>query len=207
MPDALSMLDWIASDPAGALIRVVAAIAIVGMGIAVWFQLDRRTRSFGGGLIAGAVVAVGLALLIVSLIPGLLPFEFGIAVLIAAFVFLYRPDVVVRFTGGPRKEWDALREGRELGVLVGERGGPRAARSDAEIQSRLAGLSRYETPATLEYLSLVRQTLFSDPADPALDDARSQLAAADAVLRESLRVRPNWERSLERRARGEAPIE
>jgi len=201
------MLDWIASDPAGALIRVVAAIAIVGMGIAVWFQLDRRTRSFGGGLIAGAVVAVGLALLIVSLIPGLLPFEFGIAVLIAAFVFLYRPDVVVRFTGGPRKEWDALREGRELGVLVGERGGPRAARSDAEIQSRLAGLSRYETPATLEYLSLVRQTLFSDPADPALDDARSQLAAADAVLRESLRVRPNWERSLERRARGEAPIE
>ncbi len=201
------MPDWIASDPAGALIRVVGAVAIVGMGIAVWFQLDRRTRSFGGGLIAGAVVAVGLALLIVSLIPGLLPFEFGIVVLVAAFVSLYRPEVVVRFTGGPRKEWAALREGRELGVLVGERGGPRAARSDAEIQSRLAGLSRYETPATREYLSLVRQTLFSDPADPALDAARAQLAAADAQLRESLRVRPNWERSLERRARGEAPIE
>jgi len=201
------MLDWIASDPGGALIRVVAAIAIVAMAIAVWVQLDRRTRSFGGGVIAGAVVAVGLALLIVSLIPGLFSFEFGIMVLVAAFFALYRPDVVVKATGGPRKEWDALREGRELGVLVWERGGPRAARSDAEIQARLAGLSKFETPATREYLSLVRQTLFSDPSDPALDSARAQLAAADAALRESLRVRPTWERSLERRARGEAPVE
>jgi len=116
------MLDWIASDPAGALIRVVGAVAIVGMGIAVWFQLDRRTRSFGGGLIAGAVVAVGLALLIVSLIPGLLPFEFGIVVLVAAFVFLYRPDVVVRFTGGPRKEWAALRSYPGAYVLSVENG-------------------------------------------------------------------------------------
>jgi hypothetical protein len=201
------MLDWIAADPAGALIRVIGAVAIVGMGILLWVQLEKRTRANGGGLLAGAAVAAGIALLIVSLIPGLFSFELGIMVLIAAFFALYRPDVVVKATGGPRKEWDALREGRELGVLVRERGGPRAARSDAEIQARLAGLSKLETPATSEYLSLVRQTLFSDPADPALDAARAQLAAADAALRESLGVRPAWERALERRARGEAPVE
>ena len=201
------MLDWITADPGGAIIKVIGAVAIVGVGIALWTQLDKRTRAYGGGVLAGAAVAVGIALLIVSLIPGLFSFEFGIMVLVAAFFALYRPDVVVKATGGPRKEWDALREGRELGVLVWERGGPRAARSDAEIQARLAGLSKFETPATREYLSLVRQTLFSDPSDPALDSARAQLAAADAALRESLRVRPTWERSLERRARGEAPVE
>ncbi|HEY3334393.1 MAG TPA: hypothetical protein VGK16_04075 [Candidatus Limnocylindrales bacterium] len=201
------MLDWIDPDPARALVKLVAAVAIIAMAIAVWIQLDKRTRANGGGVLAGGVVGVGVALLIVSLIPGLLPFEVGLAVLVAAFVFLYRPDVVVRMTGGPRKEWSALHEGRELAVLVRERGGPRAARSDAEIQARLAGLSKLDTPLTREYLSLVRQTLFSDPGDPALDAARAQLAAADAALRESLGVRPIWERSLERRARGEAPVE
>lgn len=207
VPDASPMLDWITADPGGALVKIIGAIAIVAMSIAVWIQLDKRTRANGGGVLAGGVLGVGIGLLVVSLIPGLFPFEIGITVLFLAFVVLYRPDVVVRATGGPRKEWMALHEGRELAVLVWERGGPRAARSDAEIQSRLAGLSKLETPATREYLSLVRQTLFSDPGDPALDSARAQLAAADAALRESLGVRPVWERSLERRARGEAPAE
>src|SRR3954451_15993671 len=174
------MLDWLDPDPVHAIVKIVGTIAIVGMGIAVWFQLDRRTRAHGGGVIAGVLVAAGITMLVLSLIPGLFSFEIGITVLFLAFVFLYRPDVVVRASGGPRKEWRALREGRELAVLVAERGGPRAARSDAEIQTRLAGLRRYETPATREYLSLVRQTVFSDPTDPALDKARAQLAAADA---------------------------
>jgi len=201
------MLDWIDPDPADALIKIVGAIAIVGLGIAVWFQLNIRVRANGGGVRAGIVVGVGIALLLASLIPGLFAFEVGLAVLVGAFVFLYRPDIVVRLTGGPSKEWQALHEGRELAVLVAERGGPREARGDAEIAARIAGLSKLETPTTRDYLSLVRQTLFADPSDPALDSARAQLAAADAALRASLGARPAWERSLERRARGEAPAE
>lgn len=201
------MLDWIDPDPGAALLKIGGAVAIVAMAIAVWFQLDKRTRSHGGGRAAGVVVAVGIALLIASLIPGLFSLELGLLVLVAAFIALYRPDLVVRFTGGPRKEWLALQEGRELAVLVAERGGPRAAKGDAEISARVAGLARLETPATRDYLSLVRQTLFSDPSDTALDAARAQLAEADAALRARLGVRPTWERALERRARGEAPAE
>jgi hypothetical protein len=201
------VLDLIDPTPQGALLKIVGAALIVAVAIAVWFQMYKRVRMYGGGTVAGVVVGVGIALLILSLIPGLFSAEIGILVLIAAFVFLYRPDVVVRYTGGPQKAWSALREGRELAVLVAERGGPRAARGDAEIAARVAGLSAFETPETADYLSLVRQTLFADPADPALDAARAQLAAADAALRESLGVRPNWERALERRARGEAPVE
>ena len=201
------MLDWLDPNPLLAVGKIVAAVAIVGVAIAVWSQLYTRVKANGGRPLAGVVVAVGIVLLLLALVPGLFSMEVGLAVLVGAFVFLYRPDVVVRLTGGPRKEWLALHEGRELAVLVAERGGPAIARSDAEIQTRVAGLSRLETPATRDYLSLVRQTLFSDPADPALDGARAQLAAADADLRASLGARPVWERPLERRARGEAPAE
>jgi hypothetical protein len=201
------MLDWLDPDPVQAIVKVVAAVAIVAMGIAVWFQLDRRTRAHGGGVVAGILVAAGIAMLVVSLIPGLFSFEVGLGVLFLAFVVLYRPDVVVRASGGPRKEWAALHEGRELAVLVAERGGPKVAQSDAEIQARLAGLSKLETPATSAYLAAVRETLFADPADAPMDGARDRLAAEDARLRAVLRVRPAWERSLERRARGEAPVE
>ena len=201
------MLDLIDPDPGAALVKIAGAIAIVGLAIAVWFQLNLRTRAHGGGVLAGIVVAIGIALLLVALVPGLLGAEVGLVVLVAVFVALYRPETVVRLTGGPRKEWSALHEGRELVVLVAERGGPRQARSDAEIAARVAGLSAFETPATRDYLSLVRQTLFADPTDPALDAARAQLAEADASLRASLGVRPAWERALERRAAGEASAE
>ncbi len=201
------MLDWLGTDPTTAIVRIAIALVIVGIAIKVWFELNIRVRRYGGGPIAGAVVGVGLALLIVSLIPGLFPLEFGLGVLVVAFVFLYRPDLVVKVTGGPRKEWSALQEGRELAVLVAERGGPREAAGDAEIQARLAGLSALETPATSRYLGLVRETLLADPDDPALDGARADLAAADASLRDAIGVRPTWERELERRARGEAPAD
>lgn len=207
MPDAWSMLDWLGTDPTTAIVRIVMALVIVGVAIKVWFELNIRIRRHGGGPLAGVVVGVGLALLIVSLIPGLFPMEVGLGVLVVAFVFLYRPDLVVKFTGGPRKEWAALQEGRELAVLVAERGGPRAAAGDAEIQARLAGLSALESPATSRYLGLVRQTLLADPGDPALDQARADLATADASLREAIGVRPVWEKGLEARARGEAPAD
>jgi hypothetical protein len=197
------MLDWLDPNPAAALLKIAGFVAIVGVAIAVWFQLWTRVKRYGGRPLGGVLLAAGLVLLILALIPGLFSFQVGIAVLVAAFFFIYRPDVVVKLSGGPRKEWEALRAGRELFVLVAERGGPRAARGDPEISAKLAALSSLETPATADYLSLVRQTLFADPSDPALDAARAQLAAADAALRESLGARPVWERELERRAAGE----
>ena len=150
VPDPWTMLDWIDPDPTLALLKIVVAVGIVALAIKVWFELYIRVRRHGGGPIAGAVVGVGLALLLVSLIPGLFPLEVGLVVLVAAFVFLYRPDLVVRFTGGPRKEWAALHEGRELAVLVararrpaggvGRPGDPVAARG--AVDARDAGDAR-----------------------------------------------------------------
>ena len=201
------MVDLLGTDPTTAIVRIGIAIVIVGVAIKVWFELNIRVRRHGGGPLAGVVVGVGLALLIVSLIPGLFPLEVGLGVLVAAFVFLYRPDLVVKLTGGPRKEWAALLEGRELAVLVAERGGPRAAAADAEIQARLAGLSSLDTPVTHDYLALVRESLLADPDAPGTAEVQAQLAAADASLRASIGVRPVWEKSLEARARGEAPAD
>ena len=44
VPDPCAMLDWIDPNPGGALIKIVGAIAIVGLAIAVWFQLTARSR-------------------------------------------------------------------------------------------------------------------------------------------------------------------
>ncbi len=189
------------------MLKIVGAIVIVVGAIKVWFELNVRTQANGGGRVAGALVAVGLVFLLVSLLPGLLPFEIGISVLVVAFVFIYRPDIVVRVSGGPRKEWSALHEGRELAVVVAERGGPKIAAGDAEISARVAGLSAFETPLTSRYLALVRRTILADPDNVSLAGARAELAEADAELRASLGARPVWERPLERRARGEVPIE
>jgi hypothetical protein len=201
------MLDWIDPDPMAAVLKIVVAVVIVALAIKVWAELYIRVRRHGGGPIAGAVVGVGLALLLVSLIPGLFPLEVGLVVLVAAFVFLYRPDLVVRFTGGERKEWAALHEGRELAVMVAEHGGPRVAAGDPEIQSRMAALSELETPTTAHYLALVRETLLSDPDDASFDASRRELTEADAELRAAIGVRPVWEKGLDARARGETPAD
>ena len=202
------MLDIIGGDPGTILVRIVIAIVIVAVAILVWVQLNLRVRQFGGGRLAGAAMAVGLGLLIVSLIPGLFPFEVGITILVAAFVVLYRPDVVVRVTGGETKEFQALHEGRELAVLVAERGGPRAASGDPEIQARLSGLiEARDADDGRRTWRLVRETLLADADEPGAAAASDRLAAADADLRRAIGVRPIWERSLEARARGEAPAE
>src|SRR5690349_23194124 len=75
VPDSCRVLSWIDPTPEGALLKIGGAVLIVAMAIAVWFQMNRRIRAYGGGLIGGVVVAVGIVLLILSLIPGLFAFE------------------------------------------------------------------------------------------------------------------------------------
>ena len=140
-----------------------------GWAIAVWFQLDRRTRSFGGGLIAGRGGRGGARAADRVADPGPAP----VRVRHRRAGRRVRVPLPARRRGAVHgragKEWAALREGRELASSSAERGGPRAARSDAEIAVPAGWPVRVETPATRDYLSLVRQTLFADPADPALD--------------------------------------
>lgn len=197
------MLDAIDPDPQQALLKIVLAVVVVGGGILVWTRLAGRIRRLGGGRAAEAVVGVAVAVLLAALYPELLPFDLGLLLLIAALILIYRPEQVIRMTGGPRPEWLVLREGRELALLVRERGGPEAAARDPEVHERLAALDALERPSTAEYLRLVRATLLADPAAPGQAEVRARLAEADAALRASLGARPAWERELEARARGE----
>lgn len=194
------MLDFIDPDPVGALLKIALAIGVVVMTIVLWFQLLHRSRRFGGGNLAAVAMLGAIVALLVAITPDLLPFEIGIFVLFLGLMAIYRPEQVVKATGGASLQYRALREGRELQLLVRERGGWSVAGRNEEVQERVEGLTALEGPGTERYLELVRETLFADPSAPGVAARLEELAEADAELRVSLRARPMFEREHARRA-------
>ena len=193
------MLDFIDPDPGQALLKIGMAVAVVVMAVVLWTQLQHRSRRYGGGNVAAAVMAAAVVALLVS-ISGVIPFEVGLFVLILALMAIYRPEKVVDATGGPSLPYRALREGRELALLVRERGGWSVARRNEEVVARVEGLSAFEGPGTERYIGLVRETVLADPDAPGMAGKLAELAEADADLRASLRARPMFERELAKRA-------
>lgn len=200
------MLDFINPDPGQALLMIAAAIGMTVMGVLLWIQLQRRARRFGGGRLAAAAMALAVVGLLVS-ITNELPMEIGFVVLLLSLFAIYRPEQVVKATGGPSLAWRALREGRELQLLVKERGGPSLAKRNPEVQERFEALSALDGPATNAYIGLLRATLLEDPAAPGKDAKLAELAEADAALMATIGARPMWEKDLERRAEAGAPVE
>ena len=214
------MLPDVAADPAAFALRIAFAAAIVAVAIALWFRLMVRVHAHGGRPIAGVLVAAGIAAMLLAIVPGILSPELGFALLFGGFVILYRPDLVVRATGGPRIEWRALRAGRELVLLRSERDAEADAEADAEgeadaeagaarreaIRVAIDELATLEAPSTSAYLSAVRAVVTEEPGDDAASRsaARVRLDELDGELRASLGARPTWERELQRRAAGSA---
>ena len=200
------MLDFINPDPGQALLMIAAAIGMTVMGVLLWIQLQRRARRFGGGRLAAAAMALAVVGLLVS-ITNELPMEIGFVVLLLSLFAIYRPEQVVKATGGPSLAWRALREGREIQLLVKERGGPSLAKRNPEVQERFEALSALDGPATSAYIGLLRATLLEDPAAPGKDAKLAELAEADAALMATIGARPMWEKDLERRAEAGAPVD
>lgn len=184
---------------------VAVAIGAAVLAVVLWRELRHRARRFGGGDRAAAVMLLAIVAIVVAATPGLLPLEVAIIPMLVSLLILIRPAQAVRLAGGPNRRWSALRAGRELQVLVRERGGPVAARGDDDVAARLDALASFESAETAEYLALVRETLLVDPGEPGVPEALDRLAAADAALRASLGARPAWERELERRAAESPP--
>jgi len=201
------MLSFLDPDPLQALLKIVVAVGLVAMAIALWFQLQHRSRRFGGGLVASLVMAAAVVGLLVSISPNpstgtgqLLPLDIGIMILFVCLAAIYRPDQVIKLTGGPSLTYRALREGRELQMLVRERGGWSVARRNEEVMARVEGLSAFEGPGTERYIGLVRETVVADPAAPGIPEKLAELEEADAELRAALKARPMFERDLAKRA-------
>jgi len=167
------------------------------LAVVLWRELRHRARLVGGGDLAAAVMLLAIAGILVAVTPDLLPFEIAIFLRLFSLVAVIRPAQAVRLTGGPNLRWSALRAGRELQVLVRERGGPARAGEDEEIRLRLDALADLEGRETAEYHGLLRETLLADPAEPGITEKLDRLLAADAALRASLGARPAWERELQ----------
>jgi hypothetical protein len=198
------MLDFIDPDPVQAVLRIGLIVAIVLVGIFLWTRVSRRVRRHGGGTLALILTAVAIVGLLASLYPDLIPFDIGLMVLILSLVTIYRPEEVVRVTRGPRIEWRALREGRELQQLVARRGNPLLAKLNPEIRDRFEALGTFEAPVTAAYIGMLRETLFADPAAADTDEKRARLAVEDASLRARLGAPPIWEAELAERSRAES---
>jgi hypothetical protein len=193
------VFEGFALDPEHLLVATGVAIVAVVLLYFLWGELRHRARRYGGDDRAAALMLGAVILLLVALAPGVLPMEYGLVVMIAGLAAIYRPDMVIKPFGGPNIRWRALQEGRELQVLVAERGGFEAAALDVDLVQRIEQLSEFESPDTRSYLQLLREVLLADPAGPGISLKRAQLAEADAELRASLGARPTWERALQKR--------
>lgn len=199
------MLNFIDPDPAQAILKigvgVLAIVLLTGLGL----ELRHRSRRYGGGDLGAALMFGGVIVLLVGITPNLFPFDIGLMLMLVGMMAIYRPAMAVKLTGGPNLRWRALKAGRELLVLVEERGGPVAAAGDADVQAALAALDAVDGPETADYIGLVRDTALKDPARPSVAEKLARLPDADAALRATMADRPAWERALARRAAGEPP--
>jgi hypothetical protein len=188
------------ADTGQLALYAVLGMGVAGVGFLLWTQLRSRVRQFGGGWQAAGVMALAVVALLVAIAPNLLPFEIGLVFLVAGILAIYRPDRVVKLTGGPSLAWRALKEGRELRILVRERGGWSVARRNEEVLARVEALPSLSGTGTERYVALLQGTLLEDPALPEVRARLAELEAAEAELRASLKVRPVFERELDRRA-------
>ena len=183
-------------DPARLLADV--ALAVIGVALAALLiprQL-RRARQFGGRPAAEVVIIAAVVALVVSLQADLLPVETSFGLMIVAVVVAFRPEDVVRFTGGPRLEWRALAEGTALQQLVAVRVDRQAAQHYPDVREHLARLAETASPATDRYIELVRATLFADPDGPGMADRLAALAVEEGRLRRAVGPRPAFEGGL-----------
>jgi hypothetical protein len=194
------MLDFINPDPLQAFLLILGAVGVVVLSVLLWIQLQHRSRRYGGGNIAAALMAVAIVGLLVAISPNFLPFDIGIVILIVSLMVIYRPDQVIKYTGGPSLRYRALHEGRELQLLVREHGGWSVAGRNEEVAERIAGLGAFKGPGTERYIGLLRETLLADPEAPGVAERLAELEEADAELRVSLKARPMFERDLAKRA-------
>jgi hypothetical protein len=193
------VLDGWTLDPEHLLVATGLTVLAIVLLYFLWGELRHRARRYGGDDRAAILMLVAVIALIISISPNLLPMEVGLIMLVACFGAIYKPEMVVKAFGGPNVRWRALREGRELQVIVAERGGPAAVADDEEINLRVAALGDLESPDTVDYLRLLRMVLLADPEAPGISLKRAQLAEADATLRASLAARPAWERDFQKR--------
>jgi hypothetical protein len=196
MPDASRML----ASPDTSTLVAELAIAVLAICLVVWLlprQL-RRTRQLGGRAPALFVVGGAVVLLGLSLPPELFPGQTGLLLTIIGVFIAFQPASIVRLTGGPRVEWQALAEGTSLQRAVARHGDRRAAQHDPDIRAGLARLAAAEAPSTARYIELLRTTLFADPDGPGMADRFAALAVEEANLRRVIGPRPAFEGGLVR---------
>jgi hypothetical protein len=187
------------SNPLHLVILVALSVGVVALAIALWTQLQHRARRYGGGMLAALVLAVAVVALLAA-VSNQLPMDIGLILLIGSLGAIYRPEQVVKLTGGPALRYRALREGRELQLLVRERGGWSVARRNEEVKERVEGLAAFEGPGTERYIGLVRETVLANPEAPGMTAKLAELEEADGELRAALRARPMFEKELAKRA-------
>ena len=81
------------------------------------------------------------------------------------------------------------------------------ARRNEEVRARVEALAAFSGPGTERYVSLVRETVVADPEAPGVAERLAALAEAEAELRASLKVRPLFDKELDRRAAALEPAE
>jgi hypothetical protein len=203
MPDAGTM-----PSPDINSLPVQIALAAIGIGLVAWLlprQL-RITRQYGGRPTAIGVVAAGVIVLGVSLQPEIVSPQDGLALTLIGVVIALRPEAVVRLTGGPRPEWQALAEGTALQRAVAKHHDRRAAQRSEAVREGLVRLAAAETPATSRYIELLRATLFADSEGPGMADRLAALAVEEAALRKVIGPRPAFEGGLVTVDEAPAPV-
>lgn len=172
-----------------------AFLAVLGIGLVAWLlpRQVRTTRRLGGRLIAMGAVAAAVVLLGLSLQPAILPDNSGLLLTIMGVFIAFRPDSIVRLTGGPRPEWQALAEGTALQRAVARLGDRGSAADDPAIRAGLERLQAAGDPTTARYIELLEATLFSDPDGPAMAERLAALAVEEAALRGAVGPQPAFD--------------
>ena len=71
LTDPWPMFAFLDTDPLGTLVKIALAVGVVALAVVLWFQLQHRSRRYGGGNVAAAVMAAAVVALLVAIAPNL----------------------------------------------------------------------------------------------------------------------------------------
>jgi hypothetical protein len=190
----MAALTWQSSP-----LHLVASVLVAVVVVALARRALGEIRAWGARpmAVAGVVALAGLALA-AQVVPLVVDLGWLRVVLIVVawgglLLAMIEPGAFVRVMGGPRVEWELLRDRAALWRDVRGLSDEQLAAAQPTIGARVQALDRYRAPTTEAYIDAFQRLILGDDPPEIQQRLAARMSQLEAELLRTLGPRPAWD--------------